>query len=84
VQDIGGHGSLIQVHAVQQLDDHRDLIRLGAGLGLSCYSTGLAGQGGQQVNLAAVRVLRAAYGLAVHPDRDQRRGGHPRRDRRGG
>ena len=32
-----------------------------------------AGQGGQQVHLAAVSVPGAADGLAVHPDRDQRR-----------
>ena len=35
MQGIGRHDSPVQVHAVQQRDDHRNLIRLGAGPGLS-------------------------------------------------
>jgi hypothetical protein len=61
-----------QVHAIQQGDDHRDLARLGADLGLGCDDASLAGQSRQQVHLAAVGVLCAPDGLSVHPDRDQR------------
>ena len=35
MQGIGRHDSPVQVHAVQQRNDHRDLVRLGAGLLLS-------------------------------------------------
>jgi hypothetical protein len=30
MQGIGRHDSLVQVHAIEQRDDHRDLVRLGA------------------------------------------------------
>ena len=73
MQGIGRHDSPVQVHAVQQRDAHRNLIRLGAGPGLSGDDARPAGQGGQQVHLAAVGVPGAPDGLAVHPDRDQRR-----------
>ncbi len=73
MQGIGRHDSPVQVQAVQQRDDHRDLIRLGADLGLGCDDARHASHRGQQVHLAAVGVPGAPDGLAVHPDRDQRR-----------
>ncbi len=73
MQGIRRHDSSVQVHAVQQRGDHRDLVRLGADLDLAGDHALLAGQGGQQVHLAAVGVPGAPDGLAVHPDGDQRR-----------
>lgn len=73
MQGIRRHDSPVQVHAVQQRGDHRDLVRLGADLDLAGDHALLAGQGGQQVHLAAVGVPGAPDGLAVHPDGDQRR-----------
>jgi len=72
VESIGRDDSPVQVQAIEQRDDHRDLIRLGADLGLRRDDARLAGQGGQPVHLAAVSVPGAPDGLAVHPDRDQR------------
>jgi hypothetical protein len=73
MEGIGRDDSAVQVQAVEQRDDHRDLIRFRADLGLSSDDAPLAGQGGQQVHLAAVTVPGAPDGLAVHPDGDQRR-----------
>ena len=72
MQGIGRHDSPAQVHAVQQRNDHRNLVRLGADLGLSGDHARPAGQGGQQMDPAAVRVAGTADGLAVYPDRNQR------------
>jgi hypothetical protein len=73
MQGIGRHDGPVQVHTVQQRNDHRDLVRLGANLGLSGDYARPACQGGQQVDLAAVRVPGTADRLAVYPDRNQRR-----------
>jgi hypothetical protein len=73
MESIGRHHGPVQVHAIEQGDDHRDLVRLGADLGLSCDGAPHAGQGREQVHLAAVGVAGSPDGLAVHPDRDQRR-----------
>ena len=72
MQGIGCYHSPVQAHAVEEGNDRRDLIRLGADLGLGCDNSPDAGQGSQQVDLAAVSIPGAADGLAVHPDRDQR------------
>ena len=73
MKSIRRHDGLVQVQAIEQRDDHRDLVRLRAHLDLAGDHASLAGQGGQQMHLAAVGVLCAADGLAVHPDGDQRR-----------
>jgi hypothetical protein len=72
VQGIGCHHNSVQAQAIEQGDDHRDLIRLGPDLDLAGHHARLAGQGGQQVHLGAVRVPGAPDGLAVHPHGDQR------------
>lgn len=70
VQGIGRHDGPVQVHAAQQRNDHRDLVRPGADLDLS---GDYARPTGQQVDLAAVRVPGTADRPAVYPDRNQRR-----------
>jgi hypothetical protein len=74
-----GHGR-ITTRTIQVMDAPPDLpfphvsqAYLIERLGLGCDDAAYAGQGGQQVHLAAVRVPGAPDGLAVHPDRDQRR-----------
>ena len=51
VEGIGRYDGPVQAQAIEQRDDHRDLVRLRADLGLGCDDAPAAGQGGQQVHL---------------------------------
>ena len=71
MQRVRGHDRAFQVHILQQQAELGDLVGLVIDLALRDDNGLLVRSRGQQVHRPPVRLLRAAYALAVHRDRDR-------------